>query len=53
VGKLGLSFQKEIEIEDLNVNPTKAKVSEVNNITLFWEEFPEFSLTVALIQQID
>jgi phosphopantetheinyl transferase len=50
VGKPGLSFQKEMEISDFNQNPCKAQVSTGEEIEIFWEEYPEFSLTVALIQ---
>ena len=50
VGKPGLSFQKEIEISDFNQNPCKAKVSTGEVVNIIWEEYPEFSLTVALIQ---
>jgi phosphopantetheinyl transferase len=49
VGKPGLSFQKEIEIRDFNLHPGKATIITGQEIELFWEEFPEFSLTVALI----
>jgi phosphopantetheinyl transferase len=49
VGKPGLSFQKEIEISDLVQNPGKALISTGQEIDIFWEEHPEFSLTVALI----
>ena len=49
VGKPGLSFQKEIEISDFEQNPSKARISTEEEIGIFWEEFPEFSLTVALI----
>ncbi len=49
VGKPGLSFQKEIEISDIEQNPGKAKLVTGEEIDVFWEEFPEFSLTVALI----
>jgi phosphopantetheinyl transferase len=50
VGKPGLSFQKEMEIIDFNQNPCKAQVSTGEGIEIFWEEYKEFSLTVALIQ---
>jgi 4'-phosphopantetheinyl transferase len=49
VGKPGLSFQKEIEISDFGQNPSKARIATGEEIDVFWEEFPEFSLTVALI----
>ena len=49
VGKPGLSFQKEIEISDLDQNPGKAQLVTGEEIDIFWEEYPEFSLTVALI----
>jgi 4'-phosphopantetheinyl transferase len=49
VGKPGLSFQKEIEICDFEQNPGKAQIVTGEKIEIFWEEFPEFSLTVALI----
>ncbi|MCE4216320.1 4'-phosphopantetheinyl transferase family protein [Aquirufa antheringensis] len=49
VGKPGLSFQKEMEIIDFNQNPCKAQISTKEEIAIYWEEFPEFSLTVALI----
>lgn len=49
VGKPGLSFQKEIEISDFGQNPGKAQLATGEEIDIFWEEFPEFSLTVALI----
>jgi 4'-phosphopantetheinyl transferase EntD len=49
VGKPGLSFQKEIEINDFEQNPSKAQLATGEEIEIFWEEFPEFSLTVALI----
>lgn len=49
VGKPGLSFQKEIEISDFEQNPGKAQLITGEEIDVFWEEFPEFSLTVALI----
>lgn len=49
VGKPGLSFQKEIEICDFEQNPSKAQIVTGEKIEIFWEEFPEFSLTVALI----
>lgn len=48
-GKPGLSFQKEIEIADFDQNPTNAQIETVDEITLFWEEYPDFSLTIALI----
>ena len=50
VGKPGLSFQKEIELSDFNHNPCKAQVSSGEIIDIYWEEYPEFGLTVALIQ---
>ena len=50
VGKPGLSFQKEIEIIDFNQTPCRAQVSTGELIAIFWEEYPDFSLTVALIQ---
>jgi hypothetical protein len=50
VGKPGLSFQKEIEIIDFDQNPSKATIATGEGIAVFWEEYPEFSLTVALIQ---
>jgi len=50
VGKAGLSFQKEIEISDFNQNPCKAQVPMGEVVDIFWEEYPEFSLTVALIK---
>ena len=53
VGKPGLSFQKEIEIGDLNQNPSEAQVATGEKVEIFWEEYPKFSLTVALIQQFD
>lgn len=49
VGKPGLSFQKEIEMADFNQNPSKAQLATGEEIGIYWEEFPEFSLTVALI----
>ncbi|MEY3631766.1 MAG: hypothetical protein RL408_1320 [Bacteroidota bacterium] len=49
VGKPGLSFQKEIEIYDFDLNPSNARIPSAEDIEVFWEEFPEFSLTVALI----
>jgi 4'-phosphopantetheinyl transferase len=49
VGKPGLSFQKEIEIADFKHNPCKAKFNLGEDAEVFWEEFPEFNLTVALI----
>lgn len=49
VGKPGLSFQKEIEISHFDQNPGKAKLATGEEIDVFWEEFPEFSLTIALI----
>ena len=49
VGKPGLSFQKEMEIFDFNQNLCKAQISTKEEIAIYWEEFPEFSLTVALI----
>jgi 4'-phosphopantetheinyl transferase EntD len=49
VGKPGLSFQKEIEISDFEQNPSKARIATEEEISIFWEEFTEFSLTVALI----
>jgi len=49
LGKPGLSFQKEIEIRDFNQNPCKAQVYTGEVVDIFWEEYPEFSLTVALI----
>ena len=49
VGKPGLSFQKEIVISDFEQNPGKAQLVTGEEIDVFWEEFPEFSLTVALI----
>jgi phosphopantetheinyl transferase len=49
VGKPGLSFQKEIEISNFEQNPCKARIATEEEISIFWEEFPEFSLTVALI----
>ena len=48
-GKPGLSFQKEIEITDFDHNPTNAQIETGEEITLFWEEYPDFSLTIALI----
>lgn len=53
VGKPGLSFQKEIEISEFDQRPCKAQVSTGEVLDIFWEEYPDFSLTVALIQQID
>jgi phosphopantetheinyl transferase len=50
VGIPGLSFQKEIEVVDFDQNPTKALLAKGNEIALFWEEYPDFSLTLALIQ---
>lgn len=49
VGKPGLSFQKEIEISDFEQNPSNARIATGEEISIYWEEFPEFSLTVALI----
>lgn len=49
VGKPGLSFQKEMEIFDFNQNPCKAQISTKEEIAIYWEEYPEFSLSVALI----
>jgi 4'-phosphopantetheinyl transferase len=49
VGKPGLSFQKEMEIIDFNQNPCKAQISTKEEIAIYWEEYPEFSLSVALI----
>ena len=49
VGKPGLSFQKEIVISDFEQNPGKAQLVTGEEIDVFWQEFPEFSLTVALI----
>lgn len=49
VGKPGLSFQKEIKISDFDQNPCEARIANGEEIDVFWEEFPEFSLTVALI----
>jgi phosphopantetheinyl transferase len=49
VGKPGLSFQQEIEISDFNQNPCKARIATGEEIEVIWEEFPEFSLTIALI----
>jgi phosphopantetheinyl transferase len=49
VGKPGLSFQQEIEISDFNQNPSKARIATGEEIEVIWEEFPEFSLTIALI----
>jgi len=49
-GKPGLSFQKEIEIADFDHNPTNAQIETREEITLFWEEYADFSLTIALIQ---
>lgn len=49
-GKSGLSFQKEIEIADFDHNPTNAQIETGEEITLFWEEYADFSLTIALIQ---
>jgi phosphopantetheinyl transferase len=49
VGKPGLSFQKEIEIIDFDQNPSKAQLTTGEKIEVFWEEFTEFSLTVALL----
>jgi phosphopantetheinyl transferase len=48
-GKPGLSFQKEILIADFDQNPTQAHIVSGEEITLYWEEWAEFSLTVALI----
>ncbi|MFD3407551.1 4'-phosphopantetheinyl transferase superfamily protein [Aquirufa sp. HETE-83D] len=48
VGKSGLSFQKEIEIADFDQNPSQAQLASGEKINLFWEEYPDFSLTVAL-----
>lgn len=50
VGKPGLSFQKEMEISNFDLNPCKAQISTGEIIAIFWEEYPEFSLTVALVQ---
>jgi phosphopantetheinyl transferase len=50
VGIPGLSFQKEIEVVDFDQNPTKALLPKGDEIVLFWEEYPDFSLTLALIQ---
>ena len=49
VGKPGLSFQKEIKITELIENRGKAQIETGQEIELYWEEFPEFSLTIALI----
>lgn len=49
MGKPGLSFQKEMEISDFNQNPCKAQTASGEDISLFWEEYPAFSLTIALI----
>jgi phosphopantetheinyl transferase len=49
VGKPGLSFQKEIEISHFDQNPCKARIATGEEIDVYWEVFPEFSLTVALI----
>lgn len=49
VGKPGLSFQKEIKIGDFDKNPCKAYLITGEEISLFWEEYPAFSLTVALL----
>jgi hypothetical protein len=49
VGKPGLSFQKEIKIGDFNQNPCKAHLVTGEEISLFWEEYPNFSLTVGLL----
>lgn len=48
VGKPGLSFQKEIEMADFDRNPSQARLATGEKISLFWEEYPDFSLTVAL-----
>lgn len=48
VGKPGLSFQKEIEMADFDQNPSQAQLATGEKISLFWEESPDFSLTVAL-----
>jgi 4'-phosphopantetheinyl transferase EntD len=49
VGKPGLSFQKQIEIAEFDENPCKAKIAGGEEISLHWEEFPEFCLTAALV----
>lgn len=48
VGKPGLSFQKEIEMADFDQNPSQAQLATGEKISLFWEEYLDFSLTVAL-----
>lgn len=49
VGKPGLSFQKEIVLGDFNQNPGKAQLATGEEMEVFWEEYPEFCLTVASI----
>jgi phosphopantetheine--protein transferase-like protein len=49
VGKPGLSFQKEIIISDFDQNPSKAHLITGEEISLYWDEYPDFSLTVALV----
>lgn len=48
VGKPGLSFQREIEVIDFDQNPCHVQLASGEKISLFWEEYPDFSLTVAL-----
>lgn len=49
VGKPGLSFQQEIELQDFDQNPSKAHLATGEEINIYWEEFPDFSLTIALL----
>lgn len=49
VGKPGLSFQNEIIISDFDQNPSKAHLITGEEISLYWDEYPDCSLTVALL----
>jgi 4'-phosphopantetheinyl transferase EntD len=49
VGKPGLSFQHAIELQDFDQNPGNAILATGEEISIYWEEFPDFSLTVALL----
>jgi len=49
VGKPGLSFQKEIRISDFDQNPSQVHLITGEEISLYWEEYTDFSLTVALL----
>lgn len=45
----GLSFQQSIRLENFNVNPLKINVLN-KKITIYWEDFEEFVLTIGKVE---